>query len=310
MTLTTAIEAYLRLKRSLGAKFVAEERILRAFARACGDRAPQTLSAEDCHRFCRGTGPPTRFWERKHQTLRGFFRYLIARGQLPASPLPEPGPKRLASFEPYIYSHNELQRLLDATTTLATARDPLRPLTFRTLLLALYGAGLRPSEGLRLRCCDVDLRDRLLAVWDTKFFKSRWVPIGTSLCQALERYRTERLDVPRPAGPRSAFFASATGHAFSLRKLDEGFARVRQCAGVQRPRTQRFQPRLQDLRHSFAVHRLIAWYREDADVQARLPLLATYLGHVNLCATQTYLTMTPELLTEASRRFERYASLG
>ena len=273
MTLATAIEAYLALKRSLGAVFTAQEAILRAFGRTLGDIPLEAISAEACSTFWRGTGPPTRFWENKHQTLRGFFNYLLSRGHLAASPLQEPGPRAHRSFRPYIYSRQELQRLLDATVTLTSTRFPLQPLTYRTLILALYGAGLRAREGLRLRCCDVDLSQRLLSIWDTKFFKSRLARL-------------------------------------SLQQLEKVFARLRQHAGVRRPETDRWQPRLHDLRHTMAVHRVVAWYREGVDVEARLPLLATYLGHVNVSGTQIYLTMTPELLTEASLRFERYASVG
>jgi len=310
MTLATAIEAYVALKRSLGAVFTAQEAILRAFARTLGDIPLEAISAEACSTFWRGTGPPTRFWENKHQTLRGFFNYLLSRGHLAASPLQEPGPRAHRSFRPHIYSHHELQRLLDATVTLTSTRFPLQPLTYRNLILALYGAGLRAREGLRLRCCDVDLSERLLSIWDTKFFKSRLVPIGTDLCVTLETYRKAREALPKPTGSRSAFFAARSGDAISLQQLEKVFACLRQHAGVRRPETDRWQPRLHDLRHSMAVHRVIAWYREGVDVEARLPLLATYLGHVNVSGTQIYLTMTPELLTEASLRFERYASVG
>ena len=122
--------------------------------------------------FCRGTGLPSRHWENKHHTLRGFFNCLRSRGCIVASPLQEPGPRALYAFQPYIYSHDELRRLLDATATLTSTRFPLQPLTYRTLILLLYGAGLRVGEAIRLRRCDVDLHDRLLSIWDTKFFKS------------------------------------------------------------------------------------------------------------------------------------------
>ena len=310
MTLTSAIDAYLTLKRSLGACLKAQETILRAFGRALGEIPLDAISAEACATFCRSTGAPTRFWENKHQTLRGFFTYLVSRGYLIASPLQEPGPRAAHAFQPYIYSHEELQRLLQATVTLTSARFPLQPLTYRTLLLVLYGAGLRASEGLRLRCCDVDLCTRLLSIWDTKFFKSRVVPIGEDLGQALGTYRQARESLPQPAGARSAFFAARSGDAISRQQLEKVFRRLRQQAGIGRPATDRWQPRLHDLRHTMAVHRVIAWYRERVDVEARLPLLAAYLGHVNVSGTQIYLTMTPELLAEASWRFERYAAVG
>jgi len=174
----------------------------------------------------------------------------------------------------------------------------------------LYGAGLRPGEALRLRCCDVDLADRVLAIWDTKFFKSRLVPIGADLCKALDTYWTVRQRLSLPDETRSAFFCTHTGHPITLAKLETVFVRLREHAGIRRPSSDRWQPRLHDLRHAFAVHRVIAWYREGADVQAYLPLLATYLGHINLSGTQTYLAMTAELLGEASLRFELYAALS
>ncbi len=310
MNLHEAIESYLSLKRSLGAVFSAEARILHSFARAVGDIPVDAVDVTACSAFCRGIGPPTRWWERKHYTLRGFFTFLVARGHLAASPLPEAGPKITNTFKPYVYSRDEIKRLLDATTILEDERSPLQPFTFRTLLLVLYAAGLRPSEGLHLRYCDVDLAEQILAIWDTKFFKSRMVPIGTDLVTALESYGRARRSLPMPADSHSAFFSTTTGQAISLNRLENVFARLRVHAGVERPAEDRWQPRLHDLRHAFAVHRLVAWYKEGADVQACLPLLATYLGHVNLSGTQTYLTMTQELLTQASTRFERYSAIG
>lgn len=310
MNLAEAVESYLTLKRSLGAVFAAEARILRSFERALGDIPLDEIDREATYAFCRGTGPPTRWWERKHYTLRDFFSYQVTRAHMSASPLPELAPRIPRSFKPYIYSREELQRLLDSTEILADNRFPLQHTMFRTLLLVLYGAGLRSSEGLRLRCCDVDLDDRVLAIWDTKFFKSRLVPIGTALTVALHTYRNARKYLPMPAGARSAFFASRTGGAISLSRLEKVFVRLREHTGIRNPPSARWQPRLHDMRHSFAVHRLVAWYREGADVQAYLPLLSTYLGHANVSGTQAYLTMTPELLAEASKRFERYAAVG
>jgi integrase len=104
-----------------------------------------------------------------------------------------------------------------------------------------------------------------------------------------------------------SFFTTRTGKTVSLGLLEAAFVRLREHAGIRRPATDRWQPRIHDLRATFAVHRLVAWYREGADLQTRLPLLATYLGHVNVSGTMAYLPMTHELLAEASRRFERYA---
>jgi integrase/recombinase XerD len=308
MKLHAAIESYVSLKRALGADYSSEARVLRSFARFAKNVDAAKVRADVCRDFCRCGGQSTRYWAQKHYVLRRFFTFLVARGHLATSPLPEPGPKIIQSWVPYIYSQEEVQRLLNATTILENPRSPLQARTFRTLLLVLYAAGLRSSEALRLKCCDVDLGERILAICGTKFFKSRLVPIGTDLVNALASYRVARQRLPMVEGPNSAFFASRTGHALSLARLEKVFGRLRAYAAIRRPQGPRWQPRLHDLRHTFAVHRLIAWYREGADVQACLPLLATYLGHVHISGTQAYLTMTPELLAEAARRFERYAS--
>jgi len=307
MRLLSAIEAYITLKRALGAVFSVDVAILHSFARRVGDIPVEAVSPEMCQTFCRGKGPATRFWERKHGSLRSFFGYLVGRGHLAATPVAEPGPRIRSNFRPHIYSPDELRRLLDATAG-ADPRGHLQSWTVRTLLLLLYATGLRVGEALRLRRCDVDLRDRVLSIWNTKFFKSRLVPIGKQLSAVLERYWNERERLPLSDGDRSTFFVTRTGKAIPLARLESAFDRLRKLVGVRRSQMDRRQPRLHDLRATFAVHRLIAWYREGADVQNRLPFLSTYLGHINVSGTQTYLTMTAELLGEASLRFQRYAS--
>jgi integrase/recombinase XerD len=306
MTLSSAVTTYVALKQALGAVFSVDARILAAFVRVVGDVPVTTITPEMCTAFCRGQGPPTRFWSRKHEALRGLFRYLVGRGHVHQSPLSEPGPRIASTFQRYIYTHDDIAQLLAAAARPVHPATLMQPQTLRLLVLVLYATGLRAGEALRLRGCDVDLRERLLAVWDSKFFKSRMVPIGTDLCRALAQYRTDRLRFPRADSEHSVFFATRRGGAISIGRFEHAFTRLLQQTHV----GQGFpghRPRPHDLRATFAVHRLIAWYRAGVDVQARLPALATYLGHVNVSATSVYLTMTPELLLEASRRFERYA---
>jgi len=306
MTLASAIASYVSLKQSLGAVFSVDAHILAAFVRAIGDVPVSTITSDMCTAFCRGQGPPTRFWSRKHGALRGFFQYLIGRGHLSHSPLPEPCPRIQSAFQRYIYTRDDVVRLLDAAAQPVHPAALIQPPTLRLLLLVLYATGLRAGEALRVRCCDVDLRNRLLTIWDTKFFKSRLVPVGTDLCRALSQYQTERTRRPLADGDRAVFFATRLGRAISLGRLETAFTRLLRQTHVGHGSTGH-RPRPHDLRATFAVHRLIAWYREGADVQARLPLLSTYLGHVNVSATSVYLTMTADLLIEASMRFERYA---
>ena len=182
--------------------------------------------------------------------------------------------------------------------------------TFRALLLLLYGAGLRVGEALGLAQEDVDLPGALLTVRGTKFYQTRLVPVGPDLARALESYATTRAAFPPPAEGVATFLASCDGTPLKTRTVHKAFDALRRHAGVRNVEGARYQPRLHDLRHAFATKRLASWYRQGADVQRLLPVLSTYLGHVNLAGTQVYLTMTPELLREASLRFERYAETG
>ncbi len=308
MTLLSAIEDYVSLRRTLGAEFSSAAKMLRAFGRAVGDVSVDTISTDHCTSFCRGRDSGRRYQWEKHTMLNVFFRYLLGRGHIVSSPLPDPPRREQSDFRPYIFSHAELQRLLDWIPRLCCNRRwRLEPITLRTLLLLLYGTGLRVGEALSLRCCDVDLSKRLLSIWDTKFFKSRLVPIGAALCDLLATYLAERQRVSLVEGDHSPFFVFRTGKPVSYASVRAAFAQLRERADVRRPPRERWRPRIHDLRATFAVHRLLAWYREGVDVQARLPLLATYLGHTSMSGTAYYLTMTPELLRVAGEHFENYA---
>jgi len=168
-------------------------------------------------------------------------------------------------------------------------------------------SGLRVGEALRLNLVDVDLIERVLTVHETKFYKSRLVPVGKPLAAALTAYMRQRSGLPMPLGVGSAFFASRSGHWMDYQRVVTLFQRVRAHAGIGCPAGTCRPPRLHDLRHTAAVHRVLAWYREGKDVQVLLPKLATYLGHASIASTQHYLQMTPELLREASLRFAAYA---
>jgi integrase/recombinase XerD len=306
MKLQVALAQYLRLKQSLGFRFHAEGVILRAFAKEMGPIELGCVTPTRVRHYLDGSGTLTRFWERKWVSLRGFYRFALARGQVLRSPMPAAAPKLLPRFVPYIYSREELQRLLAAVPTQPLAG--LSTLTLRTLLLLLYGAGLRISEALVLTEADVQADTRLLWIRQSKFFKSRWVPVGHPLAKVLARYRQRR--PLRQPNQRQAFFQTVGGLPVKRAAVERAFRVLRKAAGVQRADGTGYQPRLHDLRHSFAVHRLVAWYRQGADVARLLPKLSTFLGHIDLAATQRYLTLTPELSEQASRRFERYALRG
>jgi integrase/recombinase XerD len=236
---------------------------------------------------------------------------LVAQGHVLASPVPATAPKRPADFQPYIYSQDELRRLLTATDSYYRCRTQagLYGPPFRTLLLLLYGAGLRISEAVSLRLGDVDLCERLLTVRESKFYKTRLVPIGPKLTRVLED-SVRRQRPAAPSLPSAPLLVSRNGSGLARNSTERAFRRLCTAAGVSRPGPARCQPRLHDLRHTFAVHRVLAWYKAGEDVQRLLPQLATYLGHRDLVSTQRYLTMTPEVLREAGKRFASYAFGG
>jgi len=306
MRLHDLVEQYIAFRQAFGAVFRSEGYSLRRFARLVGT----DVNVADVHRahvsdFLSENGIANRSWHVKHATLSVFFRYAISRGHLASSPMPPTIPKLPPRFVPYIYSQDELHRLLRATDCYQRIANVMEPVTARTLLLVLYGAGLRASEALALNCVDVDLHDGVLRIRRTKFFKERLVPIGAGLVKALGEYRersSQRTGRRQDAMP---FLVSKKGVRLCLNTVQGAFERIRREAGVQRQDGGRFQPRLHDLRHTFAVNCLTEWYRAGADVQKLLPSLSTYLGHKHLSGTMFYLSMTPELLHEASKRFEQ-----
>ena len=307
MRLRDSVEAYIAYKRSLGMRFVSDAAVLRSFCKAMGEIAVEAVRPEPVLAFIAGAGPITTRWGLKFYILRGFYRHAQERDLVSIPPLPADIPKLPAPLTPYIYSVDEFNRLVAATSTLQTSQSPLRAETMRSLLLLLYGSAMRIGEALSLTLPDIDLTERLVTVRDSKFFKSRLVPIGPRLTAVLGNYLSHRRRLPLPAGEASAFFATRSGNHLEYRVVNKLFGRLRHTAEIWREPGARYQPRIHDIRHTAAVHRVIAWYRTGADVQRLLPLLATYLGHVDLRSTQRYLSMTPELLQEASRRFEGYA---
>lgn len=311
MKLAQLATEYVAFKQSTGMRFRTESVILKAFCRAMGDIDITRVDPGLVQGYLTGTGPITAFWHRKYEALSGFYHYAIARGHTGLSPLPTVVPRRPTPFQPYIYTDGEYRKLLQATQILDEShRCLVQAVTFHALLLLLYGTGLRIGEALSLTLADVDWGSNLLTIRNTKFFKTRWVPIGPQLNAGLAPYYRMRRRIPRPERSASAFLATRRGEALSRSTVERIFRTLCEHAGIRRTDGARYQPRLHDIRHTFALNRLISWYREGADVQRLLPCLSTYLGHIDITATQRYLTMTPELLHEASLRFQQYALEG
>lgn len=307
MTLGELINEYVTYKQSLGMSFQTPTVRLKAFLAETGDIEPDAITPEQVLQHLDGTtGPTTGQWFSKYQTLRAFFRYAIDRKHLHSCPLPKTLPRKPPKFKPYIYTVAEVKRLLDAADARHRPDWLLVPQTARMLILLLYGTGLRIGEATRLKLQDVDLDDQMLTVRETKFFKSRLVPVGDDLTKALRRYREYQWSSWETTD-ESTFLSCRTRQPIKHQTARLVFYRMRAEAGVWREKTARYQPRLHDFRHTFAVTRLVTWYREGRNVQRLLPHLSTYLGHAQLQDTTRYLEMTKELMQEASQCFQRYA---
>jgi integrase len=185
--------------------------------------------------FLAGRGPITRYWHMKYRTLRGFFSYTVTRGYLFTSPLPATVPKPPARFVPHIYSREELRRLLDGTASYQKhkTRIVMEPHTFRAILLLLYGAALRVSEALSLNLADVDLEEAVIVIRDTKFYKTRLVPLGSDINDVMTKYAKQRKRDGHSQYNNAPFFVTRLGArkaSFSILLLEALAAGLRVAA--------------------------------------------------------------------------------
>jgi integrase/recombinase XerD len=240
----------------MGMRFCTEERTLKSFCRAMENIAITEVQGDRVHAYIAGTGPVTAFWHRKHQVLLGFYRFALARGYVTISPLPKIVPKPPRAFVPHIYSHDELRRLLEATASCDNnSHSNIESDTCRTLILLLYGAGLRISEALALTLADVNLSAGILHIQASKFYKTRLVPLSPDLTCVLSTYATKR-EIRRPSYPEASFFVSRTGSRLTRRSAEHTFSRLRLRAGVMRHDGARYQPRLHDLRQNAEARKM------------------------------------------------------
>ena len=215
MKLCDLIADYVAFRQSMGHKFTGSNDRLQAFCRAVGsDIEVRDVAAEKVFSFL--GRPTTGYWHDKYSTLNVFYRYAISRGYVSSSPLPAIVPKLPRSFVPYIYSVSEVRRLLDATASYRKTHLLLEPYTLRAIILILYGAGLRISEALSLRMRDVDFSEGVLLIRETKFYKSRLLPIGNHLKEGLLGYATARREAGHSQLPESPFFVGRKGSRVTI----------------------------------------------------------------------------------------------
>ncbi|OGA42844.1 MAG: hypothetical protein A3G24_09870 [Betaproteobacteria bacterium RIFCSPLOWO2_12_FULL_62_13] len=206
---------------------------------------------------------------------------------------------------PYLYTEEEIKRILQAALSFPSPKAPLRPLGLYTMLVLAYCAGLRMGEIVGLALGDVHLQDETIDIRETKFFKSRRLPLAPSVMEALKHYVTARQATGAPTSAESGlFWNQRCADRYSYGGVSNLLIQVLRRAGL-KPTRGRVGPRIHDLRHAMVGARMRQWYRDGINPQSRLPYLATYLGHKDIKSTLVYLSITPELLQEASARFRK-----
>jgi integrase len=303
------IDAFLAYKRALGCAFRVEELSLRLFDRflltqGLMTRDAITVDVVDAFLASRPRKAP-RSYNHLRGTLIRLFAWLAAHDQFGASPV-RARPRRSTRVRlPFLFDDATARRLLDIASHLPNRGGTVRrgP-TYRVIFTLLYGLGLRVGEVARLCVDDVDLVRDVLTIRQTKFYKSRLVPFGPRIHHVLTEHLACRPSSSAPLSSAAPVFSLRGGRPVNPGTISQTFHQLVPQLGLSIPDgTER--PRLHDLRHAFAVGTLLRWYRCGLDPTARLLHLSTFLGHVSPVSTAVYLTITPELLGEASARFEQ-----
>jgi len=296
------MEAFVALRQSCGFDFRGQAKKLRYLDTFLlrndihTDRLTQSIT-EQYESEMEHLHPGTR--ENRIRIMIHFARHLARTDPASFVPWAPPSSHAARSRLPFIFTIEQIRTLMQAAGNL---RNPggLRPHTYRTLIGLLYTTGLRISEATALDIGDLHHDSKMLHVRHGKFDKERWVPLSDSTYRGLCSY----LDQHKPTGPPSVdapLIVGCRGRRLTYRTVQRTFQRLLEECGL-RPVTGH-RPRLHDLRHSFAVHSLLRWYREGRDINACLPALSTYMGHVDLEATRVYLHATAELLEETHKRY-------
>jgi integrase/recombinase XerD len=302
-TLRTAAREYLAMRRNLGFKMDGADKPLLNFITFVEQHGAVYITQQLALTWAQQpSGARPAEWARRLRLVRGFALHRSATDPRTQVPLWGLLPHRPQRARPYLYTQEEISRLLNAARAMSPGTG-LRPWTYYCLFGLLSVSGLRIGEARNLELQDVDLKTALLTVRGAKFGKSRLVPLHASTCKVLADYiaRRERFLCGRQA---CHLFISHRGNRLDGGEIRRTFYALSRKIGLRGP-TDSHGPRLHDMRHRFAVQTLLRWYRAGEDAERRLPILSTYLGHVHVADTYWYLSQWPELMREAMRRLER-----
>ena len=301
--LQTVLNEYLAVRRALGYKLRDPAQLLQQFVQFAEQAGALYITTDLALKWATLPAQAQQtWWAARLGVVRRFAQYCSCHDPRNQVPPPDLLPYPYRRVAPYIYRDREIRRLLEAARQLPS-KVGLRPHTYATLLGLYATAGLRTREPLHLDRDDVDLLHGVLTIRDTKFGKSRYVPVHPSTQRVLQRYarRRDRL-CPHPDTP--SFFLSDKGGRLRDHVVRWTFVRLSRQIGL-RKSGDSHGPRIHDLRHRLAITTLTRWHRRGLDVERHLPELSTYLGHAHITDTQWYLTATPQLLRQVLQRVER-----
>jgi integrase len=298
---------YLRIRRALGFKLERAEKLLAQYLAYLNTSGQDRVTVENALDWARlpAAGTSGSWWAQRLSVVRCFASYLHALDPAHEIPPADLLARRTRRAVPYLYTEQEIRALMAATGRL---RGRLRQTTYRTLIGLLAVTGMRVGEAIRLDRPDVDLSAGVVTVRDSKFGKSRELPLHTTTVTALRECLRIR-DAHQHADLSDAFLISPAGTRLIYCNVHATFRQLRADAGLT-ARSSACRPRVHDLRHRFAVQTLLDWYRDGVDVPPKLPLLSTYMGHTHPRHTFWYLQAAPELMAIAGQRLEAAQEQG
>ena len=303
-----AIEDYIALRRSLGFKLHGMATSLGKFASFLEQKeAPYITTALALEWAMQTVDRSPSHWAQRLGFVRVFARHWSATD--PRTEIPPAGllPFRARRARPYLYTEQEIQRLLTAAKSLSSSSG-LRPWTYHCLFGLLAVSGLRISEAIKLERQDVDFSQGVLTIRQTKFNKNRLIPLHTSTRDVLTQYAEHR-DRLVPSPRSSCFLLNDCGRCLERSTVLRTFHDLSRQIGLRGP-SEHTGPRIHDFRHRFALNTLIQWYRAGEDIERRLPVLSTFLGHTHVADTYWYLSVHPELMGLATSRLEQRWGTG
>jgi integrase/recombinase XerD len=290
MTISESIARYTIYKNGHGVLFDSGKRYLVSLTRCIGDADLRFVKVEDVVAHLDNSSGRNSTWRLKYGVFVSFFDFWASRGEMPYLLFPPPKPRDRQRSLPYIYTKEQLKILFGAVDVGRKTHTVIDRATMRTLMLLLYGTGALLGEAMSLNVEDVDLKHHKIVFNNRILTRCRQIPICDDLCIVLLRYMAWRV---KNNLRNARFFVTKADRPLSMGSVEKTFCRIRKSANIWRESSATYQPRLQDLKSTFAVHRITSWIRSGADLNRMLPALATYMGQ-RFGSTDRYFQLAPE----------------